>query len=45
MNFSYDPTKKEDMQVRFLMEQSQLWEERSIEVKDFINKYGWCKRN
>ena len=27
------------------MEQSQIWEMRSIEVKEFINKYGWCKRN
>lgn len=27
------------------MEQSQLWEERSIEVKDFITKYAWCKKN
>jgi hypothetical protein len=27
------------------VEQSQLWEERAIEVKDFITKYGWCSKN
>ena len=27
------------------MDQSQLWEERAIEVKDFITKFGWCPKN
>lgn len=27
------------------MEQSQLWEVRAIEIKDFITKYAWCPKN
>ncbi|CDW74616.1 glucoamylase [Stylonychia lemnae] len=44
MNFSYE-NHDEEKHDRYLMEQSQIWEIRSIEVKEFVNKYGWCKKN
>ena len=44
VNYHFDSS-KEDKQKKNLSEQAHLWEERAIEVKDFINKYGWCARN
>lgn len=31
--------------MKILLEQSLLWEERAIEIKDFIYKYAWCPKN
>lgn len=44
INYQYDAS-KDEKQKKFLVEQSQLWEEKAIEVKDFIMKYGWCPKN
>jgi hypothetical protein len=44
VNYHCDSS-KEDKSKKFMSEQAQLWEERAIEVKDFINKYGWCAKN
>jgi hypothetical protein len=44
VNYTFDPA-KEDRHHKFLKEQQEIWEVRAIEVKDFLSKYAWCKKN